>query len=249
MQELSEKTIIVTGASRGIGRGIASALAGNGANVGIHFRDNKAKAECLLSEIEKLGGRGFLLHFDISQPADIRGALFPLFEKGIRISGWVNNAGINLPGLLLNQSTEDIDMTIDVNLKGTIFCCHTILPHMLEHRCGAIVNIGSIVSDKVYSGQAVYAASKAAILAFTKAIAFEYGKKGIRANCVMPGPIDTDMLAGTKHLAGEEIRQRIPMRRIGEPRDIGELVSFLLSERAAYISGAQIAVDGGYSVG
>lgn len=246
---LLNKTIVITGASRGIGKAIARTCAREGACVGINYFKSKTSAEGLAQEIhDSFEVNAYPLEFDVRDPAAIAKTCAPLLANG-GVDGWVNNAGVNRHGLLPTQTDEMIQEQIGINMAGPIFCSRFIIPHMMSRKGGSIVNIGSIVSSTVGPGQAVYAATKGALVSLTRALAYEYGRKGIRVNCVEPGPIDTDMFAETKELAGEEIKRRIPLRRLGAPEDVAELVAFLLSSRASYMTGGQFRADGGYTLG
>ena len=191
---LKGKTIVITGATRGIGRATARLCAQEGADVGINYYRNLEGAEELAAELKtKYRIKPYLLPFDVRDPEAIKFACDDLLDQGATIQGWVNNAGVNLPGLLLTQSEEEIREQIDTNLLGPIHCCKYILEHMLEHKQGNIVNVGSVTRTRVFRGQAVYAATKGALASLTLALANEYGRKGIRVNCVEPGPVQTEM--------------------------------------------------------
>src|SRR5262249_40931030 len=159
--------------------------------------------------------------------------------------GWVNNAGVARPALLVTAETADIRAQIDTNLLGPVLCARAVLPIMLQQRRGVIVNVTSVAAERPYRGQAVYAAAKGALAAFTRALAVEYGPKGIRACAVAPGPIETTMLDGARALGEAELLARTPQRRLGHPFEVAELCAFLLSDRAAYINGSVHHVDGG----
>lgn len=247
---LSGKTVVITGGVTGIGRGIATICAREGAIVYVNYREKQAQAEDLAACLWEMYGNPVTpVRFDVRVPEQLESAVAEIVEKQGEIHGWVNNAGINLPGLLPMQSDMMIKDQLETNVTGVINGARAVLPQMMGQRQGVILNIGSIVSTSVAQGQAVYAATKGAIVSFTRAIAKEYGRKGIRANCIEPGPVETGMLQLSMQLAGEDIRQRIPLGRIGLPEDVGEAAAFLLSAKASFITGETIRVDGGYSLG
>jgi 3-oxoacyl-[acyl-carrier protein] reductase len=246
---LANKTIIITGASRGIGRAIATACAREGARVGINYFQNKEQADELAAELARsYGVEALPLQFDVGDAAAIARACQSFIEAQGRIDGWINNAGINLPGLLLSQTDEMVQAQLATNLLGPIYCCRFVIPYMMAQRGGVIINIGSITSTRVAAGQAVYAATKGALASLTRALAHEYGRKGIRVNCLEPGPVETDMLKQTMALASERIVNQTALKRLGSAAEIAEFVTFLLSDRASFLTGGIFAADGGYSI-
>ena len=244
---IGDKNIVITGASRGIGAAVAREAAVNGARVGLNYFKSKEEAESLAEELVRIGGyQPVLLAFDATDPIQVEHGIQLFLDELGSIDGWVNNAAINISGLLPTVSKKEIQAQIDSALLGPIFCCRAVLPHMLRQHQGSIVNIGSIVTRKTFRGQSVYAAAKGGLLAFTRALAAEYGRKGIRVNCIQPGPVKSDMLDTALSLTGDEILGQIPMGRYGTPGDIASLAVFLLSEQSSYITGAAINIDGGF---
>lgn len=240
---LEGKKIVVTGASSGIGRAIALACAREGAVVGVNYhRSEESARELAARDPERLR----LLPFDVRSPERIAEAVSRFLSEQGRVDGWVNNAAVNLPDLLISAELSRVREQIETNLLGPILCAKAVLPAMLEQREGVIVNLGSVSAAKPSRGQSVYAAAKGGLESFTRALAAEYGRKGIRAHCVRPGPIDTRMLEATKALAAEEILSRVPLRRLGRPEEVAELVVYLLSERSGFVTGAVHTIDGGY---
>lgn len=240
---LKDKRIVVTGASRGIGRAIALACAAEGAVVGLNYLASEAAAKSIS---ERDPARLRLLPFDVRDPAAVAAAVERFTREEGRVDGWVNNAGVNLPDLLVTAELARVRAMLEVNLLGPIVCAKAVLPGMLERRGGVIVNVGSVAAARPARGQAVYAATKGGLESFTRALAVEYGRKGVRVHCVRPGPIDTAMLEATKVLAGDEILSRVPLRRLGKPEEVAEMVVYLLSDRAAFVTGAVHTIDGGY---
>ena len=242
---LAGKRVVVTGANGGLGLAIARACLEAGATVGLNVHRDDKGARGL---VDQRPDRAVLLPFDVCDAAGIarRVAEFRAFAGGI--DGWVNNAGVNRADLLLTAGAARIREQLDVNLLGPILCARAVLPLMLEQKAGVIVNVGSAAAARPQRGQAVYAATKGALEAFTRALAVEYGRKGIRVYCLRPGPIDTPMLAAARTLAGSEILARVPLGRLGRPEEVAELAVHLLSERSAFVTGSVQTVDGGYTL-
>ncbi len=246
---LKGKNIIITGASRGIGREIVLKAAENGARIGINYLQSQQKVEELCEMIKKFDcPEPVMLQFDATNNEEIESNVSTFIEAHRRIDGWVNNAAVNIPGLLPTLSEDEIFQQINSALVGPILCTRIVVPHMMEQRYGSIVNIGSVVSEKVFRGQSVYAASKGGLLAFTKAIAVEYGRKKIRVNCVQPGPVETEMFEITKQFAGDEIKKNIPLGDFCKTGEVASLVVFLLSDISSGITGSCINIDGGYTL-
>jgi 3-oxoacyl-[acyl-carrier protein] reductase len=239
---LEGKRIIVTGASRGIGRAIALACAGAGARIGINVHRSEGEARALCEEI---GASAVLLPFDVADSAAVAVA-FELFARETGgIDALVNNAAINLPALLVSSTDEEIDAMLRTNLRGPIVCTRAAIPTMLRQRSGAILNVSSVAAERPSRGQAVYAATKGGIESLTRAVAVEYGRKGIRCHCIRPGAVDTEMIGTTKALAEDEVLDRIPLRRMATPEEIASLAVFLLGDSAGYITGSVHTIDGG----
>jgi 3-oxoacyl-[acyl-carrier protein] reductase len=238
--------IIVTGASRGLGRAIAIACAQNGAIVGINFNRSEHDA---LEVAGRIGAAGMLLKFDVADPAGVAAAFEAFAHRTGGLDAIVNNAGIVRPSLLVSASDADIDAVIRTNLFGVIACTRAAIPSMLRQRRGVILNVSSVAAARPSRGQTVYAATKGAIEAFTRAVAVEYARKGIRCECISPGPVDTGMFAATKALAGEAVLEQTPWKRFVTPEEIAGKAVLLLSGDAGSGVGAVHTVDGGVAAG
>ncbi len=245
MQDLSGRVALVTGGSRGIGRAICAELARRGAKVVVNYQSNAAAAEEVLAEIRAAGGEAITVQADISK-ADDAAALIKAAVDGFGgLDILVNNAGITRDGLLMRMSEADWDIVHNTNLRGTFLVTKAAMRPMLRARNGRIINITSVVGVMGNAGQANYAAAKAGIIGFTRAVAREVASRGITVNAVAPGFIATDITAAMTEAQTGAVMAQIPLGRIAEPSDVAPLVAVLASEGASYITGQCIHVDGG----
>lgn len=233
---LEGKNALVTGASRGIGRAIAAELARAGASVVLSYRTGAEEAEALAAEI---GGRA--VQADVSDSESAR----TLVEKAGDLDVLVNNAGVTRDGLLVRMSDEDWETVIDTNLASCFYTCRAAVRGMMKRRSGTIVNISSIVGIHGNWGQTNYAASKAGIIGFTKALARELGSRNVRANVVVPGYVKTQLTDVLPEEAKSAMLESTPLGRLGDPEDVAGAVRFLCSEEASFVTGAVLLVDGG----
>ena len=235
------KVSLVTGGSQGIGRAIAEFLAEKGSDVVIlDVMDGSDARDAILAR----GVKGLYLNMDVTDYRQVEKAVQTVIGEMGGIDNLVNNAGITRDKLLLRMTEEEWDRVVQVNLKGVFNCTKAVVRHLLK-KGGSIVNIASVAGLAGNAGQSNYAASKAGIIGFTKSVAKEYGERGIRVNVVAPGFIRTDMTASLDEKYRETMRQAVPLKRAGEPRDVAHVVYFLLSDYSAYITGEVINVSGG----
>ena len=240
---LKEKVAIVTGASRGIGRAVALALASEGAAVVVNYANSSQAAEAVVAEITAMGSQAIALQADVAQAEQVDGLVSSVMEKWGRVDLLVNNAGIARDTLLLRMKLEDWQAVIDLNLTGVFLCTKAVSKIMLKQRSGRIINVTSIVGEIGNPGQANYSAAKAGVIGFTKTVAKELAPRGITVNAVAPGFIATDM---TAELKSDDLLKFIPLGRYGQPEEVAGLIRFLAADAAAaYITGQIINVDGG----
>ena len=242
---LKGKNVIVTGATRGIGREIALTLAQNGANIAMNYRNLNSEVEDLINEIKSFGVDALAIKCDVSITDEVDNFVKEVRSHYNTIDVLVNNAGITKDGLILRMKEEDFDDVLDVNLKGTFNTTKSVSSIMVRQKYGKIINISSVVGIAGNAGQCNYAASKAGVIGFSKSVARELSSRNINVNVVAPGYINTDMTKNLPDKIKEEIIKSIPMKKIGDPKEVANLVLFLSSNLSDYITGQVINVDGG----
>lgn len=242
---LENKTAIVTGGSRGIGRAICVALAKEGANIVTCYAKGATAAEETVAMCREYGVQAVAVQADVAVPGEVEA----LFAEALKITGTieilVNNAGITRDGLLLRMSDDDFNQVIDTNLRGAFYCMRAASKLMMKKRYGRIVTISSVVGVSGNAGQVNYAASKAGVIGMTKSLAKELGSRNVTANAVAPGFITTDMTEGLPDAVKEQMAKEIPLSRMGRLEDVADAVTFLVSDKASYITGQVLHVDGG----
>ena len=242
---LSGKTALVTGATRGIGRAIALMFASEGADVAFTYRSQKDAAEALVSELEAIGVRAKAYQSDAADYAQAHETVEDIKNTFGHIDILVNNAGITKDGLMMRMDEAQWDAVIDTNLKSAYNFIHACTPIMARQRSGSIINMTSVVGLCGNAGQCNYAASKAGLIGLATSIAKEMGPRGIRANCIAPGFIDTDMTSVLSEDMRKELEKQIPMRRTGSPEDVAKVALFLASDMSSYVTGQVLSCCGG----
>ncbi|MDP2872706.1 MAG: 3-oxoacyl-[acyl-carrier-protein] reductase [Bacillota bacterium] len=240
-----ERTVLVTGASRGIGKACALALAEPGTFVAVNYRSRQGEAEEVLRAVEKNGARGMLLPCDVADPQAIAEALAALVRQTGRLDVLVNNAGVTADQLSMRMSDQDWIRVLQTNLTGAFYCTRAALRPMLRQRSGRIIMMSSIVGVHGNAGQANYAAAKAGLIGLAKSVALEVASRGITANVVAPGFIETEMTGAMSPEARQAMLSRVPMGRPGTAGEVAALVSFLAGRDSGYITGQVFIIDGG----
>lgn len=240
-----KKVAFITGGSRGIGKEVALKFAENGYNIVLNYVSDKTDVEKLSKELKEKGADSLILKADVSKLEEVEEVVKQAIEKFGQIDVLVNNAGITKDNLLMRMNEEEFDKVIEINLKGTFIVTKAVTKYMMKKRQGSIINLSSVVGVGGNAGQCNYSASKAGVIGFTKSIAKELASRNIRANAVAPGFISTDMTQVLSDTVKENIYNQIPLKRMGEAKEVAELIYFLGSEKASYITGQVINVDGG----
>lgn len=245
---LEGKVALVTGASRGIGREIALTLAGYGADIIVNYNGSAEKAAEVVSQIEAMGRKAVAAQCSVADYEACGQMITDMLARFGHIDILVNNAGITKDNLMIKMSEEDFDAVIDTNLKGTFNTIKHMYRPFIKQRGGRIINMSSVSGVLGNAGQANYSASKAGVIGLTKSMAKELASRNITVNAIAPGYIDTDMTQAMNESAKEAVIAQIPLKRAGQPKDIAETAAFLASDKASYITGQVISVDGGMAI-
>lgn len=243
--DLSGKVALVTGAGRGIGRATALKLGAAGARVAVNYNASEGPAQEVVDQITSAGGEARAIKADVSKSDEIDTMVNALVKEWGRVDILVNNAGITRDNLMMRMSQDEWDAVMDTNLRSAYFCTRAVLRPMMRNRWGRVISLSSVVGLTGNTGQANYAAAKAGIIGFTKSIAKEVGSRGITANAIAPGFIETDITAVLPEELKQGMIKAIPAERPGQPEDVANAIVFLASDLASYITGQVLNVDGG----
>jgi 3-oxoacyl-[acyl-carrier protein] reductase len=245
---LEKQVALVTGASRGIGRAIAMALADQGAAVVVNYRQDEDGANAVAQSIEAAGGQALVAQADVSDFKQAQGLVRAAIERFEDLHILVNNAGTTRDGLIMTMAEEDWDFVLDTNLKSTFNCSRAAVRHMLRRRYGRIINITSVAGQMGNPGQTNYSASKAGQIGFTKALAREVASRNITVNAVAPGYVETDLTRQLPEKTREGLLELVPLGRMGQPQEVASAVLYLASEEAGYVTGHVLTIDGGMAM-
>jgi 3-oxoacyl-[acyl-carrier protein] reductase len=246
---LRDQVALVTGGSRGIGRGIVQAFATEGAKVGFVYRGNQQAADSLCKELQESGAAVLALKADVTRAEEAQATVERLEKEWGRFDILVNNAGVIHDDLFVRMEPDAWQQVLQTNLGGTYNFCRAVAYTLMKQRRGRIINISSVAAEHANPGQTNYAASKGAINAFTRALAVELASRNVTVNAIAPGFIETDMSEAVRNKAGDLIKKMIPMRRLGRPEDVAHVAVFLASAESGYMTGQVLTVDGGLSLG
>ncbi|MDO8885354.1 3-oxoacyl-[acyl-carrier-protein] reductase [Candidatus Oleimmundimicrobium sp.] len=239
------KVALVTGSTKGIGKEICLKFAELGADIVVNARSSEVEAEPLINKIKNLGRKAIFIQADVSVFDEASSLIEQAIQKMGKVDILINNAGITRDNLIIRMKEDEWDSVLNVNLKGTFNCIKAVSRHMIKRREGVIINLSSVVGLIGNAGQANYSASKAGVIALTKTVAKEFASRGIRANAVAPGFIQTKMTERLSDEVKNKVLENIPLAKFGSPRDVANVVAFLASDDARYITGQVISVDGG----
>ncbi|HEX5701440.1 MAG TPA: 3-oxoacyl-[acyl-carrier-protein] reductase [Rubrobacter sp.] len=242
------RVAVVTGGGRGIGRAVAVRLANEGANVAISYRSNDAAAEEVAEEVRAAGAQCETFKGDVASPEDVDALFKGVGEAFGPVEILINNAGLTRDNLMMRMKESEFDEVLSTNLKGTYLCTRAALRPMIRARWGRIINVSSVVGLVGNAGQANYAASKAGIIGFTKSVSREVAQRGITANVVAPGYVETELTSSLSEEVKDRIKGQVPAGRFAEAEEVAEVVAFLAGEGAGYITGQTVAVDGGMTM-
>lgn len=241
-------SVLITGASRGIGAKTAELFAENGYSVAINYKESESAAYFVVDSVINAGGTARAFKADVSDPASVDRLLREVEDELGPVDVLVNNAGISVCGLLQNMTDEDFDAVMGTNVRASFCTCRAVLPGMIKRKSGAIVNVASVWGETGASCETLYSMSKAAVIGFTKALAKEVGPSGIRVNCVSPGVIDTDMNRGFSEEELLMLQNETPLCSLGTPEDVAKSIFFLCSDEARFITGQVLGVNGGFLI-
>lgn len=239
-------TVLITGASRGIGAQTARVFAQNGYAVAVNYHTSAAKASALVDEIVDLGGEAFAVQADVSDCQQVQRMVDEVVARQGKIDVLIHNAGVAYQGLLADMTEEQWHRVVGIHLDGAYHCSRAIVPQMVRRQSGVILTVSSMWGIAGASCEVAYSAAKAGLIGFTKALAKELGPSGIRVNCVAPGVIDTDMCAAFDDATMDELKEQTPLGRIGTPQDVAQTLLFLASNAATFITGEVLSVNGGF---